>query len=96
MHEELFTLTTLNILSHFINVEDLMVIFYMNIYLVGKMSFCSRYINHKEICYFSTLRSLLRQIIAVGVKASDRKWERGNQNQNWVKTSRPTTDGMWV
>lgn len=43
---------------------------------------------------FSTLRSLLRPIIAVGVKASDRKWERGNQNQNWVKTSRPTTDGM--
>lgn len=35
-------------------------------------------------------------IIAVGVKASDRKWERGNQNQNWVKTRRPTIDGMWV
>lgn len=45
-------------------------------------------------CHLSTLRSLLRQIIAVGVKANDRKWERGNQNQNWVKTSRPTTDGM--
>lgn len=43
-----------------------------------------------------TLRSLLRPIIAVGVKANDRKWESGNQNQNWVKTSRPTTDGMWV
>lgn len=34
--------------------------------------------------------------MAVGVKASDRKCESGNQNQNWVKTSRPTTDGMWV
>ncbi|KAG7217504.1 hypothetical protein INR49_021431 [Caranx melampygus] len=33
-------------------------------------------------------------IIAVGVKANDRKWESGNQNQNWVKTSRPTTDGI--
>lgn len=44
----------------------------------------------------STFRSLLRPIIAVGVKASDRKWERGNQNQNCVKTSRPTTEGMWV
>lgn len=35
-------------------------------------------------------------MMAVGVKDSDRKWESGNQNQNWVKTSRPTTDGMWV
>lgn len=35
-------------------------------------------------------------MMAVGVKARERKWERGNQNQNWVNTSRPTTDGMWV
>lgn len=45
---------------------------------------------------YGTLRSLLSPIIAVGVKAKDRKWDRGNQNQNWVKTSKPTTDGMCV
>ena len=52
--------------------------------------------RHSKSGNFSTLRSLLRPIIAVGVKANDRKWERGNQNQNWVKTSRPTIEGMWV
>lgn len=50
--------------------------------------------NQSKSSHFSTLRSLFRPIIAVGVKANDRKWERGNQNQNWVKTSRPTIDGM--
>lgn len=45
---------------------------------------------------FGTFRSLLRPIMAVGVKANDRKCERGNQNQNWVKTSSPTTDDIWV
>lgn len=43
-----------------------------------------------------TLRSLLRPMTHVGVKASDKKWLRGNQNQNWVKTRTPTTEGMWV
>lgn len=43
-----------------------------------------------------TLRSLLRPMTQVGVKASDKKWDRGNQNQNWVKTRTPTTEGMWV
>lgn len=43
-----------------------------------------------------TFRSLLSPIMAVGVKAKDRKWDRGNQNQNCVKTSSPTTEGMWV
>lgn len=32
----------------------------------------------------------------VGVNASDRKCDRGNQNQNWVKTRTPTTEGMCV
>lgn len=32
----------------------------------------------------------------VGVNASDKKCDRGNQNQNWVKTKTPTTEGMWV
>lgn len=44
----------------------------------------------------STFRSLFRPMMAVGVKARDRKWDSGNQNQNCVKTSRPTTEGMWV
>ena len=33
---------------------------------------------------------------AVGVKARDRKWAIGNQNQNCVNTSMPTMDGMCV
>lgn len=43
-----------------------------------------------------TLRSLLRPMTQVGVNASDKKCDRGNQNQNWVKTRTPTTEGMWV
>ncbi|TNN84101.1 hypothetical protein EYF80_005707 [Liparis tanakae] len=42
---------------------------------------------------FSSPARLLREA-SVGVKANDRKWERGNQNQNWVKTSKPTNDGI--
>ena len=33
---------------------------------------------------------------AVGVKASERKWQRGNQYQNWQKTSRPTAVFMFM
>merc|ERR1712146_3634 len=43
-----------------------------------------------RISIWGILRSPLRQIRAVGVKARDKKWVKGNQNQNWVKTSRPT------
>lgn len=35
-------------------------------------------------------------MMAVGVKAKDRKWDSGNQNQNWVNTSKPTMEGMCV
>jgi hypothetical protein len=33
---------------------------------------------------------------AVGWKARERKWERGNQYQYWVNTSMPTTPSMFV
>lgn len=48
------------------------------------------------LCSLHTLRSLLRPMTQVGVKASDKKCDRGNQNQNWVNTRTPTTEGMWV
>jgi len=36
-----------------------------------------------------TLRSLLRPMMAVGVKDSERKWASGCQYQYWVKRARP-------
>ena len=43
--------------------------------------------GRKSLC---TFRSELRPMAAVGVKARERKWQNGNQYQNWQKTSRPT------
>mmetsp|Transcript_951 Transcript_951/g.2808 ORF Transcript_951/g.2808 Transcript_951/m.2808 type:complete len:218 (+) Transcript_951:1512-2165(+) len=43
---------------------------------------------------FGILRSLFRQMTAVGLMAMDRKCPSGNQNQNCEKTSVPTTACM--
>lgn len=43
-----------------------------------------------------TLRSSLSPTRQVGVKAMDRNRVRGYQNQNWVKTSIPTTPSMFM
>ena len=43
-----------------------------------------------------TLRSALRAMTAVGVRARERKWQRGYQNQNWENTNRPTAVFMFM
>lgn len=57
---------------------------------------CETWVSSEDSDKTVTFRSLLRPMMAVGVKAKDRKWDSGNQNQNWVNTSRPTMEGMCV
>ena len=47
-------------------------------------------------CTTGMSRLLLSPMIAVGWKARERKWERGNQYQYWVNTNMPTTPSMLV
>lgn len=52
--------------------------------------------KYKYLWLELTLRSSLSPTRQVGVKAMDRNRVRGYQNQNWVKTSIPTTPSMFM
>ena len=58
---------------------------------------CRKWVSEYEymIIVGLTLRSALRPMRAVGVKARERKWAMGNQYQNWVKMKIPTIEGIW-
>ncbi len=47
-------------------------------------------------CDDGTWRSLLRPMTAVGVKAKDRKWPKGNQYHIWQNMATPTMDANFL
>lgn len=57
---------------------------------------CMWFEKYKYLWLELTLRSSLSPTRQVGVKAMERNRVRGYQNQNWVKTSIPTTPSMFM